>query len=221
MTEKLTLDLNKRTLSGRKVKQLRRQHIIPANIFGKKISSIPVQISLKDFQKIYEKAGETSIIYATVNSEKEVRPLLVSALQVNPITDLPIHVDFHQVDLTQKVTATVPLVLTGTAPAVEDKGAVLIQMINELDVEALPTEIPHELTLDISSLKEIGDSLSVEDLKIDTSKIKIQAEPDEQIVQAQEPQIEEEPTPAPEGETSTEEGKTEQAQPETESEEAK
>src|SRR5688572_7140013 len=105
---KITLHLDTRNLQGRKVKQLRRQGIVPANIFGKKIDSSSVQVKEKDFQKTFEAAGETSIIYATVGDEKKERPLLVSATQIHPVTGSVLHVDFHQVDLTEKVTAAVP-----------------------------------------------------------------------------------------------------------------
>ncbi len=195
MAEKITLQLDKRQLQGRKVKQLRRQGIVPANIFGHKIDSLSVQLKNKDLEKIYKQAGETTIIYATIDSENKQRPLLISSTQVHPVTGFFLHVDFHQVDLTEKVTATIPIVLVGESPAVADSGAVLVQMINEVEVEALPADLPHEISLDISTLKEFGDSLAVKDLKVDTSKVEIKAEPEEQIVQSQEPQKEEEVIP--------------------------
>lgn len=105
------------------------------------------------------------------------------------------------------MTATVPVELIGTAPAEEEKGAVIVQIINELDVEALPADLPDSLEVDLSSLKEFGDFLSVKDIKIDTTKVEIDAEPDQQVVQAQEPKEEEaEPTPSPEGDEGTEPG---------------
>src|SRR5687767_14329657 len=206
MTNKITLHLDKREVLGRKVKRLRKEGIVPANIFGKKTPSIAVQVSEKEFKKVFEAAGETSIIYSTVGEEKTERPLLVSMAQVHPVTGSFLHIDFHQVDLTQKVTATVPLVFEGEAPAVADKGAILVQMMTEIEVEALPTEIPHEIIVDISSLKEFGDFLTVKDIKVDTTKVEIQAEPDEQLVQVQEPKEEEEEVPA-EGEEVAEETK--------------
>ncbi len=202
MANKFTLHLDKRETFGRKVKRLRKSGIIPANIFGKKTESIAVQLPEKEFQKAFSAAGETSILYATVGDEKTQRPVLVSMAQIHPVTGSFVHVDFHQVDLTQKVIATVPLVLEGESPAVADLGAILVQMMNEIEVEALPAEIPHEIVLDISSLKEFGDFLTVQDLKVDTSKVEIQAEPEEQIVQVQEPkeeEVEETPTEAAEG----------------------
>ena len=189
--EQINLSAELRTLTGRKVKKLRQQGILPANIFGNKITSTPIQVDLKDFQKIYKQAGETNIINLSLKGESKTRPVLVSNVHIDPVTDTPIHVDFRQIDLTQKVTATVPVKLIGTAPAEEENGAVIVQIISELDVEALPTDLPDSLEIDISGLKQFGDFLSVKDIKIDPSKVKIDAEPDQQVVQAQEPKEEE------------------------------
>ena len=198
--KQINLTAEPRTLTGRKVKNLRRQGILPANIFGNKITSTSIQLDQKDFQKTYEQAGETNILTLSIKGENKTRPVLVSNVHLDPVTDTTIHVDFHQIDLTQKVTATVPVELIGTAPAEEEKGAVIVQIINELDVEALPANLPDSLEIDLSSLKEYGDFLSVKDIKVDTTKVKIDAESDQQVVQAQEPKEEEfEPTPSPEG----------------------
>lgn len=195
MTNKLTLELDKRSIQGRKVKQLRRQGIVPANIFGKKIDSEAVQISEKEFEKIFEEAGETTIIYATIKGEETKRPVLVSATQVHPVSGDYLHIDFHQVDLTQKVTATVPLVLAGEAPAVDDLGAILVQMLDEIEVEALPTDLPHELSVDISGLKAFGDAIFIKDIKVDTSKVEVKNDPEEMVAQVEEPKAEEEVVP--------------------------
>lgn len=198
-SKKITLKLDKRTLTGRKVKQLRAQGIIPANVFGKGIKSVAVQTSLEDFQKVFEVAGETNVIYLTINSDKKEHPVLISNIQLHPVEDTPLHVDFHEIDLSQKVTATVALVLEGTSPA-EEAGAIIVQPLNEIDVEALPADLPNQITVDISGLKEIGDSITIKDLKVDSSKVTLQAEPEEIVVLAQEQKEEEEPEPAPEAE---------------------
>ncbi len=205
---KLSLKLDKRTLSGRKVKSLRRDGIVPGNVFGKGVTSVSIQVPQKELQKIAEEAGETAIIYASIEGESDPRPLLISALQVHPVTSAPLHVDFHQVDLKEKVTAAVPIVLKGDSPAVADLGAVLVQQMDEIEVEALPTDLPSEFELDVTSLKQFDDSLKVSDLKFDKTKVELKAEPDEIIVIAQEPQAEEvvevAPAEAVEGEVPTE-----------------
>lgn len=192
MAEKITLKVDPRTLTGRKVKLLRRQGLVPANIFGTKTKSTAVEVKADQFMKTFRQAGETNLVYLTVGDEKDARPVLISSVQLHPVTDVPLHVDFHQVDLKQKVTANIPVELVGESPAVEDLGGVLVQLVNEIEVEALPTDLPEKFEIDLSALKAIGDAIAIKDLKVDADKIEIKNDPELQIVQAQEPQPEEE-----------------------------
>lgn len=192
---KLELQAQPRIITGRKVKTLRLKNILPANIFGKKIKSSAIQVSQKDFTALYKQAGETNIIYLNLEKEKQARPVLVTNLQKHPVTDLPLHVDFHQVDLTEKVTVSVPLEIVGTSLAVKEKGAVLLTLLDEIKIEALPQDLPDKFTLDISALNEFGDSLLVKDLKVDKAKVTLLVEEDEPVIIAQQPKEEEEPAP--------------------------
>lgn len=193
-----TLTTQSRKVFGRKVKALRREGLLPANIFGKKIKSTAIQVDQLEFSKLFQEVGETNIVTLKLKGTDD-KSVLVSNLQKDPVTDLPLHVDFHQVDLKKKVTATVPLETIGDAPAVKEKGGVLFTTHNELEVEALPMDLPNKLELNLSSLKEIGDSLLVKDIKIDKSKVKILIDTKETIAVIQEQKAEEE-VPAPEAE---------------------
>ncbi len=208
--KKISLSVQPRKVVGRKVKTLRRQGFIPANIFGKKIKSANIQVNHDEFKKIYDTAGETNIVYINLTGETKERPVLITNIHSNPVTGSFLHIDFHQIDLSQKVTASIPLTLVGTAPAEDEKGAVIVQVLNEIEIEALPTDLPDALEVDLSSLKEFGDSVSVKDIKIDSSKIEIKTDLEQQIVQAQEPK-EEETTAPTESETPVEA----EAKPET------
>lgn len=200
--EKITLTVQKRQITGRKIKSLRRDGIIPANIFGKKVDSMAVQLPEDVFSKAFAKSGETGIVSLTVDGETRERPVLISNLHLHPVTDRVLHVDFRQVDLTEKVTTAIPVELVGESPAEKDLGAVIVQMINELEVEALPADLPEKLEVDVTALTQFGQSLTVADIKVDTKKIEIQAEPEQVIVSALEPKQEVEEAPAPvEGET--------------------
>lgn len=188
-----------RQLTGRKVKQLRAQGKIPANIFGKKVTSTAITLSHADFVKAFNQAGETNIINLTVTGESSPRPVLISNIHQHPITDGYLHIDLRQVDLKEKVTASVPLEVVGESPAVKEKGGVLVVTVNEIEVEALPTDLPDKFTIDISSLSDIGNSLHISDLKVDKSKLTLQLEDEETIALIQEQKEEEEeatPTPA-------------------------
>lgn len=205
---KLKLEAPKRDVFGRKVKSLRKQGILPANIYGKNIKSTAVQVDTQDFEKILEKAGETSIVNLKVGKESKKRPVLISNLQRDPITDFPIHVDFHQVDLTQKVTVDVPIEIKGVSVAVEEKGAVLIRLLDELEVEALPDDLPEKILVDISPLKEFDQSVLVKDLKVG-DKVNILADPKEAVVMVQEPKEEEMEAPPAEAEVEEAEAEAE------------
>ncbi len=209
-----------RKITGRQVKKLRAQGLLPANIFGSKVKSQAIQVDQKDFLKTYQQVGDTGLIELTVKGEKTPRPALVHLIQTHPVTDMPLHVDFRQVDLKEKITADVPIELVGESPAVEQKGGILVQVMDEIEVEALPTDLPEKYELDISKLVEIEDSLLVSDLKVDTKKVTLQAEPEATVAKVEAPQEEEEeaPAPSPEEVEATEE-KGEEEPKEAESEE--
>jgi len=194
MPDKLKLKVNSRKLTGRKVKQLRAQGILPANIYGKGVKSVSIQQPLKDFIVAFKQVGETGILELTIDKETKPRPVLVHHVQQHPVTDEILHVDFRQVDLTETVTVKIPVEITGEAPAIT-KGGVLIQLINEVEVEALPADLPDKFTLDVSHLEEIGQGLSLKDLKV-SPKVKLLAEKlEELVVKIESPTKEEEVKP--------------------------
>jgi large subunit ribosomal protein L25 len=202
--QKQTLKAEVRKISGRKVKNLRKEGILPGNISGKKIKSEAVQVVLKDFEKVYSEAGETGIVELTEGDK--IRPVLIHNLQVNPVSDAPVHVDFLQVDLKEKVEADVPVELSGEAPAEKQAIGTVVQYINEIKVEALPMDLPEKFTLDVSGLAEVDQSVLVKDLKVDRTKVDIKTGPDEIVVKVEPPQKEEvvAPTTPAEGEVPAE-----------------
>lgn len=171
--EKHKLVAKKRTILGKKVKKLRAQGELPGNIYGKGVESRAVSVSLKDFQKVYREVGETGVVYLTLEGEKEERPVLFHNLQKDPVKDKPFHIDFYQVDLKEKVTAKVPIIAVGEAKAVIDKVGVLLQPLNEVEVEALPTDLPEKIEADISGLTQVDEALLVKDLHVDKTKVNI------------------------------------------------
>jgi large subunit ribosomal protein L25 len=186
---KLTLKAEVRKISGRKVKNLRKEGILPGNISGKKIKSEAVQVVFKDFDKVYKEAGETGLV--TLEIGKEEKPVLIHNLQVNPVSDVPVHVDFLQVDLKEKVEADVPVELTGESPAEKQALGTVVQYINEIKVEALPMDLPEKFEVDTSELSEVDQAIYVKDLKVDRAKVDIKTGPDEIVVKVEPPQKEE------------------------------
>lgn len=206
MQTKINLKAQKRTLFGKKIKSLRREGLVPANIFGSKIESLAITVSLLDFKKVYKQAGETSVINLSIEGEKDTRPVLLTKTQVDPVKKKLLHVDFRQVDLAQKIVTNIPLEIIGESPAVA-KGLVLLTLRDEVEVEALPTNLPEKLTLNVSNLKEISDTLTVANLVVDQSKVTIKLNPEELLVQLQEPKEEVVITPKTETSTDTTESK--------------
>lgn len=179
--EQIPLAAQKRSVLGHKVKKLRKDGFIPAHVFGHKIKTVHVQVKTGEFHKVFEKAGETGIISLSVDSEK--RPVLVRNLQIHPVTDEPLHIDFYQVNLTEKVKVNVPLEIVGESPAVEKKIGLLLTPVSEVEIEALPADLPENIEVDISKLSEIGSEIKVKDLKVDRSKVEVLT--DEELVVAQ------------------------------------
>lgn len=179
--EQISLSATKRTVLGRKVRTLRKEGFIPAHVFGNKVESLSIQVKSADFSKVFEKVGETGIIDLAIDGQK--KPVLVRNLQVHPVSDDPLHIDFYQVNLTQKVKVDVPLEIIGESPAVEKKIGLLLTPVSEVEVEALPRDLPENIQIDITKLENIDDEIKVKDLKVDRAKIEILS--DEELVVAQ------------------------------------
>jgi len=184
------LSANTRTIFGRKTKQLRKKGLIPANIFGKKIKSLAIELEGQGLLDTMRKAGETGLIHLKIKGDDKVHPVLISGYAQHPVTDEMLHVDFHEVDLKQKTTATVPLHAIGESEAVKS-GMVLVMFKNEIEVEALPTDLPDSIEVDISGLTEVGMTILAKDLKVDRSKVTLSIEDEEPIITIQEPAKEE------------------------------
>ncbi|RLC32544.1 50S ribosomal protein L25 [Candidatus Woesebacteria bacterium] len=205
--DKHTLKAEKRKILGQKVKTLRKEGVLPANIYGKKVKSLAIQIPMNEFEKVYKKAGETGIIEIAVDSSK--RPVLINNVQVHPVTDMPIHVDFLQIDLKEKVTADVPVDLIGESPAEKSGLGTVVQQMNEIEVEALPTDLPEKFEIDLSKLTKVDMAVLVKDLDVDKKKVEIKSDLEQILVKVEPPRKEEEviaPVETEEEEEVTEEG---------------
>lgn len=207
---KTILKAEKRTIEGRKVKSLRKNGILPGNVYGKKVKSESVQIALKDFENIYKEVGETGLLTLSVGDKE--KPVLIHNLQLHPISGDPLHVDFLQVDLKEKVEADIPVEMTGESPAEKQGIGTAVQYINEIKVEALPTDLPEKFIVDVSNLSEVDQSITVADLSYDRSKVEVKTSAEEIVVKVEPPQKEEvvEAPVTAEGEVPAEGAATEQ-----------
>lgn len=207
------LNSEKRTVLGKAVKKLRREGQLPANVYGKGLSSTAIQVSAKDFETVFKEVGETGLVDLVF--EGKSHPVLVKNLQLEYPLRTPLHVDFYQVNLKEKVKTMVPLEIIGEPKAVTDKIGLLLQQINEVEVEALPTELPEKLEVNVEGLAQIGDQIMVSSLS-KPEGVEILTDPEQIIVKIDEPVVEEPEEEAPaegeEGETTeaeTQEGESE------------
>lgn len=174
--QEIKLNASKRDLVGRKVKTLRSKGLLPANLFGKKIKSQSLTLESKVFEKVFAKAGETGIVQLCIEGEKEAHPIMIQNVQKHPVSDDILHADLRQVILTEKVIANIPVEMTGEAPAAAQKLGILIQNVSEIEVEALPLDLPEKFIADVSSLANVGDEVLVKDLSVDKSKVELKVE---------------------------------------------
>ncbi len=185
----MKITAKKRTISGKKVKALRRRGILPAVLFGGKKEAVPLEVPLGEFQKIYAEAGESTLLDLEFDGEKE--KVLITEVQHDPLGK-PLHADLRRVGAGEKVTATVPIIVEGEAAPVKSGEAILLTLLDEIEVECLPQDLPREIKINVSGLTEIGSGITISQLPIDRSKITVPGhEPEEPVVKLDYPQAEE------------------------------
>jgi len=194
--QKIKLSAAKREVIGRKVKNFRKKGFIPANLYGKKIKSQSLTLEEKEFEKIFSQAGETGIVDLSVEGEKETHSVMIQNLQKHPVGGEILHVDLRQIILTEKVTADIPVELTGESEAATQKVGILIQNVSEIEVEALPLDLPEKFVVDVSKLANVGDQILVKEIEVDKSKVELKVEENLVVVKV-EPLAKEEVTPPP------------------------
>lgn len=187
----INLEVKERTILGKKVKKLRKQGLIPAIIYGHNIKPEAVEVEKKSFEKIFKEVGESTIINLIFKDKKKSIKALIHDVQYHPLTDEIIHIDFYQIKEKEKVTVDVELKFVGESPAVKEKGGTLVHYLKKIKIEALPKDLIHEITIDISKLTDFHDSIRVKDLKL-PPEIRILNDPEEIIVSIAEPKKEEE-----------------------------
>jgi large subunit ribosomal protein L25 len=192
----LELSAKLRQVRGRANKRIRNQGLIPAILYGRKVKNIPLVIKGSDFEKIYQEAGESTLIKLNVSDgdrklKKEERVVLIHDIARDPVSDKIIHIDFYQVKMDEAISTEVSLVFIGESEAVKRDGGVLVKNIQEIEVEALPADLPHEIEVDISVLKSFDDAIRIKDLKI-PDKVKVVANADDMVASVLPPRTEEE-----------------------------
>jgi large subunit ribosomal protein L25 len=162
-----TFTATTRTATGHKVKQLRREGLLPAVIYGNIKESRSLSLDAHTFTKLYIAAGTSTLINLTIDAEKPIK-VLVHDVMIHPTRDELTHVDFYAVNLKEKLTTEVPLNFIGTAPAVEIDGGIFVTIKSELEIECLPDNLPQHIDVDISALVTFDDSIRIKDIVLPT-----------------------------------------------------
>ncbi len=166
MAQHEKLSVQARTVFGKQLKKLRKDGILPGNVYGKNFTSTAVQVPFSDFQKVYSKVGNTGLVDLEVDGK--THPVLIHNTAINTMTHDPIHADFFIVNLKEKITANVPIVADGEPSAVAEKKGILLQLLNDAEIEALPSDLPESLNVDVTGLSEVDDQITVEQIKAPT-----------------------------------------------------
>ena len=187
----LSLNVEKRSAVG-KLEGIRAQKLMPAVFYGPKEASTSVSVPLIEFKKVWKKAGESSVIILKEGTTEH--EALIHEVDIHPLTGEPRHADFYVIEKGKKVTVHVPLIYVGISPAVKDKGGILVKVHREIEIEAAPRELPHELTVDISKLVEFSDVIHAKDIILPKG-VDLKINPDEVVTAISEPREEKEEAP--------------------------
>lgn len=185
-----TLLAKPRSVFGKQNKKLRRNRQVPAILYGKGKESLALELGEQEFIKIFRQAGESSLINLKIEGSGE-RKVLVHEVARHYMKDEPIHVDFYEVDLTKKIHAKVPIHFIGAAPAVKELGGIMLKNLSEIEVEALPQDLPQFLEVSTERLKTFNDVIRLSELVV-PQRVKILGHLEEVIVSVQAPRSEEE-----------------------------
>jgi len=177
--EKNLLNATRRTVTGKQVSTLRRQGQLPAVMYGHGID--PIAISLDAHSASLALTGLSSSTLVNIELEGQVKAALVREKQRDPVKRTLVHVDFQVVSMTEKIRTKVSIVLDGVAPAVKDFNGVVVTNVSDIEVEALPNDLPEHILVDISGLTGIGDAIHVKDLNIGKG-VHLFADPEEVVV---------------------------------------
>ncbi len=185
-----TINATKRQES-QKTADLRKSGKIPAVFYGSKTQSTGIVVDEVEFTKVQKQAGESTVI--TLTGDAGEHDVLIHDFQIDPVTGKPIHIDFYALEKGQKVRVNVPVEFEGVAPAVREKGGILVKVMHEIEIEAEAKNLPHSLIADIGSLVEIDSHITAQDIKLPNGVVLI-TKPEEVVALVSLPKEEKEET---------------------------
>ncbi len=192
----IKLEAKTRLETGKSVKKLRRLGFVPAVVYGQGTANVNIAVASNRIAQVLKEAGESTLLELQIEGDpstgvvaNKTRNVLIHATQTDPVRDFITHVDFMEVRMDQKIKAGITVVCVGEAPAVKELGGILVRNIHELEVEALPQDLPHHLEADISAIKTFEDHVKVADIKLNRG-VKILADETMIVVSVMPPRTE-------------------------------
>lgn len=185
----LELKAEKRDIFGKKLISFRNEGKLPVVLYGRGIESMPFFVDSSQFKKIWKEAGESTIIELKDESNKPLS-VIIYDVDIDPVSNEPRHADFYKVEMDKPITAVVPFVFEGVSPAEKELGGMLVKVMREVEIEALPKDLPHEIKIDLSALKAFGDRITLGDIRL-PSGVKFTAKPEEVVALIEEMKEEE------------------------------
>jgi large subunit ribosomal protein L25 len=189
MGEKVTLSAEARAETNGKAAKLRESGFVPAVIYGQGFENLPIKIKAGELKKVYEKAGESTLVELRIGNDAPVN-VLIYDIALDPIKGKIMHADFYRVNMKESIETEIPLEFIGEAQAVKDLGGTLVKMMDTVEVECLPGDLVGSIEVDISCLATFDDIIKISDIKFPQG-VKPLAEPDASICLVQEPREEE------------------------------
>lgn len=161
----IPLKAKERTITGKAVSGLRRAGQVPGVVYGRGVQK-NVVVDRVALSKAYARAGESSLVDLALEDGGQPTKVLIQDVAVDPVRGAPIHVDFYAVSMTEKLRTQIPLAPVGESPAVKEQGGVLVKSLGSIEVECLPADLVHEISVPLAALKSFGDVIRVKDLAL-------------------------------------------------------
>ncbi|MEK7147555.1 MAG: 50S ribosomal protein L25, partial [Patescibacteria group bacterium] len=174
--------------------KMRKNGELPAVFYGKQEKATPISVAFKDFVKVWKETGESSVVTLAIEGGENLEAL-IQDVDLDPIRSTPRHADFYVFEKGKKLKIKTPIEFTGVSPAVKDLGAILIKVLHELSIEALPKDLPKKIEVALDSLKNFNDTIAAKDIKLPTG-VTLMEKPEEVVVSVYEPKEEAEEKPA-------------------------
>ena len=180
--DSISLAARPRSETGRHVHHLRREGAIPAVLYGHKVAPQSLAVDAKEMERTWQHAGRTHLVDVHVEGQRGARKALIKDLQFHPRSGRMLHVDLFAVNLREKITSEVPVIVVGESPAVQQKVGQVQQVVSTLRVEALPADLPAQLTVDISGLTEVDQAVTLGEIELPKAVALVHADLSETVV---------------------------------------